>query len=54
MGEWNVRLLTASYSKEDDVVVELFGRTDDDRSIAVRYHGFKPYFYLVTPPSGIV
>lgn len=54
MGQWNVRLLTVSYSKEDDVVVELFGRTDNDQSIAIRYLGFKPYFYLVTPPSGIV
>ncbi len=54
MGEWNVRLLTASYSKEDEVIIELFGRTDDGRSIVVRYHGFKPYFYLVSPPSGII
>ncbi|MCK5309531.1 MAG: DNA polymerase II, partial [Thermoplasmata archaeon] len=54
MNSWNVRLLTVSYSKEDDVIVELFGRTDDNQSITVRYQGFKPYFYLVTPPSGIV
>lgn len=54
MKSWNVRLLTASYSKEDDVVIELFGRTDNGQSITVRYQGFKPYFYLVTPPSGIV
>ena len=54
MASWNVRLLTASYSREDEVVVELFGRTDKDQSITVRYRGFKPYFYLVTPPSGIV
>jgi len=54
MKSWNVRLLSVSYSKEDDVIVELFGRTDEGQSIAVRYNGFKPYFYLVTPPSGIV
>ncbi len=54
LATWNVRLLTASYSKEDDVVVELYGRTDKNQSIAVRYRGFKPYFYLVAPPSGIV
>jgi len=47
-------LLTASYSREEDVVVELYGRTDKDQSITVRYRGFKPYFYLVAPPSGIV
>jgi len=54
LDHWNLRLLTVSYSKEDDVVLELFGRTDGGQSITVRYHGFKPYFYLVTPPSGIV
>lgn len=54
MTHWNVRLLTASYSKEDDVVVELYGKTDKNQSITVRYKGFKPYFFLVTPPSGIV
>jgi len=54
MAQWNVRLLTVSYSKEDEVVVELYGRTDKNQSITVRYKGFKPYFFLVTPPSGIV
>ncbi|MFO7619281.1 MAG: DNA polymerase domain-containing protein [Thermoplasmata archaeon] len=54
MASWNVRILTVSYSKEDDVVIEIFGRTDKDKSITVRCRGFKPYFYLVTPPSGIV
>ena len=54
MGEWDIRLLTASYSKEDEVVIELYGRTDKGESIVVRYHGFRPYFHLITPPSGIV
>ncbi|MDO9537291.1 MAG: DNA polymerase domain-containing protein [Thermoplasmata archaeon] len=54
MPTWNVRLLTASYSKEEDVVVEIYGKTDKNQSITVRYHGFKPYFFLVAPPSGIV
>ena len=54
MTSWKVRLLTASYSRMDDVTVELFGKTDDGRSITVRYRGFKPYFYLVEPPSGIL
>lgn len=53
MKSWDVRLLTASYSRED-VVVELFGRTDMDQSITVRYEGFKPYFYLVEPTSGLL
>lgn len=54
MPSWNVRILTASYSKEEDVVVELYGRTDKNESITVRHKGFKPYFYLVAPPSGVV
>ncbi|MDD4307342.1 MAG: DNA polymerase domain-containing protein [Thermoplasmata archaeon] len=54
MATWNVRILTASYSREEEVVVELYGRTDKNQSITIRYLGFKPYFFLVTPPSGIV
>ena len=54
MASWKVRLLTASYSRLDDVTIELFGKTDDGRSITARYRGFKPYFYLVEPPSGIL
>jgi DNA polymerase I len=51
---WKVRLLTASYTKEGDVVLELFGRTDKNKSITVRYEGFKPYFFLVEPSSGVI
>ncbi len=52
---WDVRLLSASYSKEDDgVVVELYGKTREGRSIVARYHGFRPYFYLVEPPATIL
>ncbi len=52
---WDVRLISASYSKEEDgVVVELYGKTRDGKSIVARYHGFKPYFYLVEPPSSIL
>ncbi|EDY35965.1 DNA-directed DNA polymerase [Candidatus Aciduliprofundum boonei] len=52
---WDVRLLTASYSREEDgVVVELYGKTREGKSIVVRYKGFKPYFYLVEPPSTIL
>ncbi|MFO7618518.1 MAG: DNA polymerase domain-containing protein [Thermoplasmata archaeon] len=54
MASWNVRILAVSYTKEDDVVIEMFGRTDKGKSITVRYLGFKPYFFLVTPSSGIV
>ena len=52
---WDIRLLTASYSREEDgVVVELYGKTRDGKSIVARYNGFKPYFYLVEPPSTIL
>lgn len=48
---WDVRLLSASYSREDGgVVVELYGRTREGESIVIRCKGFKPYFYLVEPP----
>lgn len=54
MPSWNVRILTVSYTKEDEVIIEIFGKTDDNKSITARYMGFKPYFFLVTPSSGIV
>lgn len=52
MKSWNVRLITASYSR-DGVVIELFGRTDKNKSITVRYEGFKPYFFIIEPTSGV-
>ena len=53
--EINLRLLTGSYdrSDEDNVVVELFGKSDDHRSVVVRNSGFKPYFYLASDSSEI-
>ena len=52
---WDVRLLSASYSREGDgVVVELYGKTKEGRSIVARYPGFMPYFYLVEPPTTIL
>ncbi len=51
----DVRLISASYSREGDgVVVELYGRTREGKSIVGRYHGFRPYFYLVEPPAAIL
>ncbi len=55
MGSWDVRLLNASYKEEGEgVVVELFGKTRDDRSISIRSEGFHPYFYIVEPPKVLV
>lgn len=53
--EIKLRLLTGSYdrSDEDNVVVELFGKSDDQRSVVVRYRGFNPYFYLASDSSEI-
>jgi len=53
--KWNVRLVNGSYRRSDRAVtVELFGRTDDGRSVTILYDGFKPYFVLVEPPSDVV
>ena len=43
-----MRILVAAYRRKD-VAVELFGRTDDGRSISALYFGFRPYFDLVDP-----
>ncbi|HNU34974.1 MAG TPA: DNA polymerase domain-containing protein [Methanomassiliicoccales archaeon] len=56
MGEWDVRLLTASYSKGDNdgIIVELFGKTRDGRSITLRKTGFRPYFHVAAPPEDVL
>ena len=52
MPSWDVRLLTSTYSAEGDgVVVELYGKTREGRSIVVRHHGFRPYFHMLDPPE---
>jgi DNA polymerase I len=53
MKSWKVRLITAAYSR-DDITVELFGKTDTNKSITILYKGFKPYFYLIEPSSGLL
>ncbi len=54
--EYKVRILSGSYDKTDEknVVVELFGRTDDNKSIAIRYKNFRPYFFVVEPPEDLI
>ncbi|MGC9122653.1 MAG: DNA-directed DNA polymerase [Thermoplasmata archaeon] len=51
-----LRILSGSYDRTDEknVVVELFGKTEDGKSIVVRYKGFKPYFYVVEPPEILI
>jgi len=56
LGSWNVRLLTASYRRveNDQLAIEMYGKTDDGRSITVRYIGFEPYFHLLRPTTSII
>jgi DNA polymerase I len=50
MTSWDVRVLSVSYRREGDgVVVQIYGRTRDGKSIAARYSGFRPYFYVIKP-----
>ncbi len=52
METYELRLLTASYRKmadRDEVMVELYGKTRDGRSIVVRNFGFRPYFQIIEP-----
>ena len=45
------RLLSASYRRmsDDKVYIELFGKTDDKRSIVALYEGYNPYYFIVGP-----
>ncbi len=54
--EYSLRILTGSYDRSDEknVVVELFGKTKEGKSIVVRVKNFKPYFYLVEPPKDLI
>jgi DNA polymerase I len=55
MGQWDLRLIAASYKKmENDLAIHLYGKTQDGKSIAVKYSGFEPYFYVVDPPEDVV
>ncbi len=51
MGQWDVRLLSATYRRvdNDQLTIELYGTLDDGRSITARYTGFEPYFDVVEP-----
>jgi len=54
MGKWDVRLISASYKQEGDgVVIELFGKTRDKRSIVIIDRRIKPYFFIVEPKDDV-
>lgn len=50
MGTWDVRLLSASYRQDgDEVAIELFGKTREQKSIVILYYGFHTYFHIINP-----
>src|SRR2546423_14487039 len=58
---FDVRIITASYRREpvdgpedaQEPVIQIFGRTREGKSIAIEYSGFKPYFFVVSPPQAL-
>lgn len=55
MGKWNVRLLSAGYKRVEDYLrIELYGITDDGKSICVYYKGFGPYFEVIEPSEELL
>ncbi len=48
-----MRIVAASY-RQSDVTVELYGRTEDNKSITALYYGFKPYFDYVEPDEDCI
>ncbi|HTY46502.1 MAG TPA: DNA polymerase domain-containing protein [Methanomassiliicoccales archaeon] len=55
-GSWDVRLITATYKRagENELVIEMFGKTRENRSITVRYTGFLPYFHVFGASEDLV
>ncbi|MBM4237758.1 MAG: DNA polymerase II, partial [Euryarchaeota archaeon] len=54
--QWDVRLLTASYRRgeNDQIMVEMYGKTVEGASITARYVGFLPYFHILEPTHDVV
>src|SRR5256885_10104993 len=58
---FDVRIITASYRREpidgpedtQEPVIQIFGRTREGKSIAIEYSGFKPYFFVISPPQAL-
>ncbi len=51
-----LRILSGSYDRSDEknVVVELFGKSENGKSVTVRYRNFRPYFFVVEPPEDLI
>jgi DNA polymerase I len=59
MDRWDIRLVgVTSHPRyedfEDNLEMHLYGKTQDGRSVAVRYPGFEPYFFVVEPSDDVV
>ena len=55
MEQYRVRVINGTYSMEENGVrIDLFGRTKNGDSITLRYRGFNPYFYIVSPDGNII
>ncbi len=55
MEDFRVRVLNGTYNVEGlGVRIDLFGRTKDGRSLTMRYNGFYPYFYIVSPDQNVI
>lgn len=52
--QYDVRILSSSYSREEQVVIELYGKTKEGKSITVRVYDFKPYFYLFSQDEKLI
>lgn len=54
MGAWDVRILCSSYSsRNEEAVVELYGKTREGQSVTILYHGFHPYFFIIDPAESL-
>ena len=55
MEQYWVRVINGTYSMEEKGVrIDLFGRTKNGDSITLRYRGFNPYFYIVSPDGNLI
>ncbi|MDP7265033.1 MAG: DNA polymerase domain-containing protein, partial [Candidatus Thermoplasmatota archaeon] len=55
MEDFRVRVLNGTYNVEGmGVRIDLFGRTKAGRSLTMRYNGFYPYFYIVSPDQNLI
>ncbi|MDI6708503.1 MAG: DNA polymerase domain-containing protein [Candidatus Thermoplasmatota archaeon] len=52
---YEMRILASSYEKSnEEAIIELYGKTKENRSIVARYYGFKPYFFAVEPSEEVL